>query len=164
MFRKSNKGPTFTSAKGAKETSLTCVRCCSAPAWLSENKTWTLGAHSPARVATQSQTHAQGVVEHREALGPRRMSEKASRLVLCTEEPKGLPEREVMSKRAGTRNCRRGQRGRGEEAAAQSQPRASWRRAAEWILEREAGRRCGPCSNLNFILSKGDSCVSAFAV
>lgn len=162
MFRKSNKGPTFTSSKGAKETSLTCIRCYSAPASLSENKTWTLGAHSPARVATQSQTHAQGVMEHREALGHCRMSEKASRLVLCTEEQKGLPEREVMSKGAGTRNCRRGQRGR-EEAAAQSQPRASWRRAAEWILEREAGR-CGPCSNLNFILSKGGSCVSAFAI
>lgn len=46
-------------------------------------------------------------MEHREALGHWRMSEKASRLVLCTEEQKGLPEREVMSKGAGTRNCRR---------------------------------------------------------
>lgn len=46
-------------------------------------------------------------MEHREALGHWRMSENASRLGLCTEEQKGLPEREVMSKGAGTRNCRR---------------------------------------------------------
>lgn len=71
-----------------------------------------------------------------EAVGP----------VLSTEEEKKLPERVVMSKGAGTRNCKKILGGAREKRRDSSlQPVQSFlEKIAKRKLEREAGRRCGP--------------------
>lgn len=87
--------------------------------------------------AARSQRHAPGTTEHTErpsgANGCQRRLPGDSGT--GPEEKKGLPEREMMSKGAGVRSHRT----TGEEIAAHSQSRASWRKAAKWTVER--GRR-----------------------
>lgn len=83
---------------------------------------------------------------------------------LGTEEGKGLPEKgEVISKGAGAGNFGRGQeRKRRRESSPDSPGLLGGEQPRERILEREAGGRCGPCGNLNFTLSQGDCCASAW--